>query len=323
MRHPTFFVFGVLVAVAAGVYAQSGGFPTRPRLTSLGVGVVAPATAGDVRASRLGVNTAPTGAAGNVELTTLNGIAPSDLARLSTTNTFANTASFNNTVTFALAGDGGVLGSSIYNSTIPQYTLYESDASAGSRSWSTSVNGNQLRDRVTNDAGDMVANFRTVTRSGITVDSIAYAATAFTINGTDVAPASGTFTASWDNACTTTPTATFDYQKLGNVVVVALVSVSAATCTSDTAQFETTGTPIPAALRPSTTARSPVFGDLTNNGLAVGGEFLMKTDGNIEIAMCTNGVSCLDGGWTGSGLKGINVQGTASGLHFAYMLGNP
>jgi hypothetical protein len=47
----TAILFGVLLAIAGGVIAQSGGFPSRPRFQSVGVGVAAPAGAGDITAT--------------------------------------------------------------------------------------------------------------------------------------------------------------------------------------------------------------------------------------------------------------------------------
>jgi len=67
MKHGRGFIAGILLALAVGAFAAGGGFPSKPRFASVGVGVVAPATAGDVQATRIGVGQAPAGASGNVQ----------------------------------------------------------------------------------------------------------------------------------------------------------------------------------------------------------------------------------------------------------------
>jgi hypothetical protein len=71
-------------------------------------------------------------------------------------------------------------------STGPALRFRETDAAANNRSWDVFVSGETFNLRVVNDALDSAVNFMTVNRTDNTVDSIALAATAITVNGVAV-----------------------------------------------------------------------------------------------------------------------------------------
>lgn len=137
--------------------------------------------------------------------------------------------------------------------------------------------------------------------------------------GISMTPSNGTFSAVFDNACTVDQTLTMDYQVIGNLVILHAASRSPASCTSDTGIFSTSGTPVPAAIRPANNSHFVVTGfgnNFQDNGTNVsfvclqigssGGMTLLKDPCNSA------------GSWTGSGTKGAGI-----GWHVAYMLGNP
>lgn len=63
------FSLGLALAISVGVLAQDSVIPSRLRVQSIGVGIQAPSTNGDIRATRIGLNTAPAGAAGTLTAT--------------------------------------------------------------------------------------------------------------------------------------------------------------------------------------------------------------------------------------------------------------
>ena len=227
----------------------------------------------------------------------------SDIARLSQSNVFTAT------------------GQRI-SATNPYYTLYETDGAADNKRWDFQVATEQFGAYVTQDTPVSADFWIQVERNGQVIDSVALTATAITANGVDMTPASGTFVANFDTACTTTPTVTFDYQRIGNIVAVKAVSFSGMPCTSDSTSFATTGTPVPASIRPTTvSAISPLIaGDGVNNGVAVDICIDIDASGNVFIERQTGaGTACAAAGWTGSGSK----SATPTGNGYAYMLGNP
>ena len=141
------------------------------------------------------------------------------------------------------------------------------------------------------------------------------------VNGAPVAlQTSGNFTASFNDACTTTPTATFGYVVSGGVVTMHVKAVSGFNCSSDSMSFEETGSfPVPANIRPTVTAgsvRSPMFACIDNSGGAWCAFVILSTGRMQMIRFDNNG---LQASWTAAGNKGF----LADGKMFAYYLGNP
>lgn len=68
----------------------------------------------------------------------------------------------------------------------PELRLIETDGAADNKSWGILANAEAFIFRTRNDAVSTSADFFTVNRTGITVDSLALAATTVTVNGQDV-----------------------------------------------------------------------------------------------------------------------------------------
>lgn len=128
---------------------------------------------------------------------------------------------------------------------------------------------------------------------------------AFTVNGITLTPLTGSFVASFDDACTTTPTVTFTYQKVGTVVTMTATATSGFNCTGDSTNFNTTGTPVPTGLRPTgSTAIGPELGSASclNNGTGADCLIAITTTGNVSIQIA-NGAA-----WTAAGNRFFATQ---------------
>jgi hypothetical protein len=133
--------------------------------------------------------------------------------------------------------------------------------------------------------------------------------------GIDMTPESGTFTATFDDACTTSPTTTFDYQKIGNVVTIWPVSTAGFPCTSDSANFTTTGAPVPASIRPAI-IQGNLIATATDNSVAGRATMGVTAAGNITFNWCAFAAACT-ATWTNANNK------SATALNLTYGLGNP
>lgn len=123
----------------------------------------------------------------------------------------------------------------------------------------------------------------------------------------------GSFTLTWTDACTTSPTTTVNYtlDDTGSVVTWDFSSMSAASCTSDSTSFTTAAGAVPAALRPDTGITIKVGGVRTiDNGT---GDNVLGclniTDTGVVLVLRSTASGCT-GGWTASGAKAVN--GTAN-----------
>jgi len=119
------------------------------------------------------------------------------------------------------------------------------------------------------------------------------------------APTSGTFTITWENACTTSPTTVVKYYQFNRVVTWNIAAMSAASCTSDSTSFATTTAIVPAAIRP-TTQQTSVSPFNLNNAVTALGCITVKTDGTVAAhppgTACTTNAA----GWLGSGNVAVN-----------------
>jgi hypothetical protein len=251
------FAFGVLVAAAAAVVAQPGGYPSRIIAQTVLVRSVGTATAAPVKSE----------------------------------------------------------------STTPLMEWAESDAAADNRRWRAYASSEAFRFDAVTDSGGVSGTYLEVQRTGSTVDSVNLLATQLLGNSVDMTPASGTFTVSWNDACSTTPTTTFDYQKVGNIVVLKAVSSAGFPCTSDSTSFLGTAADVPAAIRPSGAFASSAQlagdnGNIMNNGGNVRVRLTINTTGNVVLNNC-NAENCSTA-WTNSGNKAFSYIGD-----MVYMLGNP
>jgi hypothetical protein len=273
---------GALLPVALAVYAQSGGYPTRARFNSIGVGAAPPA------------------GNGGIAVTTVNGIAPSDFARLSQANTW-------NGGTQISRSTGGTVGwRSNYNDSV--FTDFVSSSSGVGYAGTSSnhpfrlLSNNAERIKIAAD-GSLIELDATV------IDS----------NGVDMTPASGTLTATFDDACGTSPTVTFDYQKIGNVVHLYADATSGFSCTGDSTNFITTGTPVPAAIRPTNASVcSNLISGFFDNGAAAAATLCVNSGGNVFFGRyATFGAG--SGAWTAAGVRNVPT----AGVNITYTLGDP
>jgi hypothetical protein len=230
---------------------------------------------------------------------TLNGVAASDFARLSAANTFT-------AVPFTI---GAASARIVLNDTSGAQSNWIQFTDNGTATWflgGDNVAGNLCGGSAANDLCIRATNAsaRLIYSQNDGVSSI------------DITPASGTVTASFDDACSTTPTATLDYQRIGNVVVMRVDDLSGFTCTGDSASFRTTGTPLPASIRPAENVVSAIQGGFTNNGTATQACWFIEASGNVSFNV--NATSGCAGTWTASGVRSM-----PTGLLISYPLGNP
>lgn len=139
--------------------APTGGIPSRPRFQAIGVNQAA-------------------GAAG-----TINGVAPSDWARLSQANIFTQSSTTNPAV--------------LASSASPLIAMNETDGAANNRRYYIAAIAEQFRMGLHDDTPAVATDFLTVDRAGTTVDSINLQATTVQANGSIIATgrlASGRFT---------------------------------------------------------------------------------------------------------------------------------
>ncbi len=113
---------------------------------------------------------------------------------------------------------------------------------------------------------------------------------------------SGSFTVTWDDACTTSPADTWKYVKVGDMVTV-MPQTDGINCTSDSAFFRTTGAELPAAIRPAI-AKIVFFGFGRDNGVLARTCLSLATDGNISFGIISSvGATCSVSSWTSSAAK--------------------
>lgn len=131
----------------------------------------------------------------------------------------------------------------------------------------------------------------------------------------DMQPSTGTFVVTFDDTCTTSPTVTFNYYKIGPVVTIAPASTTGFPCTSDSTAYKGTGADVPAALRPSTTSvvSSPINGVAVNNTAeAPAFEINIDSSGHFILMHCgaatATDFTCLNNTWTNSGSKNFVIS---------------
>lgn len=107
----------------------------------------------------------------------------------------------------------------------------------------------------------------------------------------------GSFTVSYDAACTTTPTQIWHYVKIGDMVTIT-PDDAGFTCTSDSADFRDTGFTMPSAIRPNTNVH--VYASVVNNGTKEFGCVKIAQTGGISIHKM---FSVCSQSWADSGVK--------------------
>ena len=112
----------------------------------------------------------------------------------------------------------------------------------------------------------------------------------------DMTPDTGTFTATYSGGFTTTPTATYTWARMGNVVVLFM---NILTATSNATSWTITG--LPAAIQPTRNQHCSVTNFEDNTVLGATGDVLIQA-GSGTMIVSKLGSS---GGWTASGTKGL------------------
>lgn len=128
----------------------------------------------------------------------------------------------------------------------------------------------------------------------------------------------GSFTASFTVACTTSLSRVFRYAIIGSVVTITAASTNTGTCTSDSASFSTASAVAPVAIRPSSGfVESPLI-KAENNGVQVDATIIISSNGSMSYAICNNlNSSCSSTSWTASGTKAAGVN---AGSSWSYVL---
>lgn len=197
--------------------------------------------------------------------------------------------------------DGGTVN---FDSNQPGLQLYDANASSNEKVWALEAIGTVLNWNACTDAFSC-SIFQQVTRSGATVTNIGLNATAVSINSEDITPSTGSGNVASTTGCTTSPTPTYSYTKIGKLVALAIFSFN---CTSNATSFTLTG--LPASIRPpSLAAVSAIATGLDNSVYAAAGAYVDSTG---VLTFYRNGSAT---GWTNSGVKGLS--GTAQ---FTYQL---
>lgn len=294
--------------------APTGGFPSRPKFASMGIGAAAPTGSGVGLASGTGprwdLNETDAAAdnrrwqfavnAEQFKIRTSNDALNSvvDALTIDRTGTSVDSVSIaptsgSLTVSANLALLTGATGA--------EFRWSELDAAVDNKLWYATAAAETLGFGTRNDAGAFGAEFITVNRTGTAVDSINFAATAVTINSVPAATAdSTTATVALTTGCTTTPNFDFRFAKAGNVVVISQTNTP--TCTSNAVTTGITAA-VPAAYRPAVN-QCVAYIAATDNGAGTVAAVQVQTDGDINWGEGA-GASCSALGWTSSGTKTI------------------
>lgn len=131
-----------------------------------------------------------------------------------------------------------------------------------------------------------------------------------TISG-GVAQTTGSFTVTWDDGCTTSPTSAVSWTLTGTVVTMVFGPMTPTTCTSDSANMRATSTAtVPMALRP--TASQYVVGVYTtDNGVHFTGAIGIGSNGIVDaVNNCAAG--CPGPSWVATGTKSVGFDRTTS-----------
>lgn len=269
-----------------------GGSP----VTSTGTLAVTTALSGVVKADGTGFS------ASNVSLTTeVTGTLP--VANGGTGQTALSALTANPSASIGLAAVNGSASTFMRSDAAPALSQAISPTWSGSHTFSSSIAAN----------GGIVATAATVGGQSVCLE-----------DGTDcpagVGETSGSFTATFADACTVSPTQTLDWVKIGNMVVLMVVAQSGFSCTSDSTSTVSGATDVPAGVRPSAASvsfRAP--GRFVDNGAGTDGCMTLNTTGQLAYGIWNTTTGCATSGWTASGSK----NATNVGFTVTYFVSNP
>lgn len=196
----------------------------------------------------------------------------------------------------ALGGANGDPAIQIKSAT-PALQLVNTGAAADAKTWSIAPTTTDLIFALYNDAGNTSNTWLKVSRSGATPTGISsWGPVAAGL--VDLTPDSGTFTCTL-TGCTTSPTGTATWTRIGKLVVLVLPSI---TGTSNVNTMTYTG--LPAAIQPATLSVQVMsIGSIENNSatVATGSASVAVGSGTITFYLA-GGVT----GFTNSGVKGLS-----------------
>jgi hypothetical protein len=144
--------------------------------------------------------------------------------------------------------------------------------------------------------------------------TISGTSTALVVGGVDLTPYGGTFTGTL-TGCTTSPTATFTWERVGKMAVVTL-GTNALTATSNSNACTITG--LPAAIQPSATETLvPCYG-IENNGVAalLGGALVTPGSGTITLYLYVS----VAAGFSSTGFTSSGAKGVTAAFSFSYTI---
>lgn len=250
---------------------------------------------------------------GSFRWASFNGATFSDFARISQENFFSRSESGQSIQRFTnlSAGTSAISIIQLGNDTAHLVWFGLTSSTFATPPWTGGPTGEQFFFGTDSNAPISIAT-NSVERIRIAGDGsvINLQATAVQVGGVQVATQeTGTFTGTLVG-CTTSPTATINYRRAGNIVTLWFTSGGALTGTSNAITLAVSG--IPAAIRPNSPAGRIQYGiclGLTDNGSTV-------TTG----VLCSVGIAGLEdrvtfynnfqsGGFTSSGTKGITLNG--------------
>lgn len=326
------FVAGVAIAIAFGVWAQAG-YPTRPRFISVGIGVgaIPPTESGKLLLT--GVSSGAQPVLGFDSTTPSLQMRESDAAANNRRwRQYVNGEQFVLDVVDDAGSGANWLTVDRTGTTVNEIVFSGSNFGTASNGL-LSVAGTTARFRATDTTSAANSCFEARNNSAavaffcasngasqvVTGDAAGDAvirtegATSklwFSINGTsgavDMTPEyTSTFTITYDNGFTTSPTQTARCYRVGNLVTI--TASAAMSATSNATTFDSTSTSIPTHCRPSASnAYGPNVG-ANNNGTSATAMVEIQS-GEVVINRCGAVTGTCDGGsWTNTGTKGVDA----------------
>lgn len=193
----------------------------------------------------------------------------------------------------------------ILSSSLPLMDINETDGSTNNKRWRFYSEAEGLFFTAGLDDQSADTTWMKVERTATTVDSVNISATAVQTNGVNITGVSTTATGTV-TGCTTAPTTTVRYNKVGNIVVG---EVDGVTCTSNATSFTMTGA-VPAAFQPARNQVIPC--SLQDNTTAAGDYYCVFSNGSTTLTFTKDG--------NGSGFTASGSKGTATNTTFSYIL---
>lgn len=332
MNRKAAFLFGALLSVAFATVAATGGFPSRPRFSSVGIGTAPPAGSGKMtmsdaavnlgfiesdqasgsQASRFQINSAELRYQICADAFASCSLTPLTIARAGNVTIAAPTGGAAlSVVPFASTSVSGIDMTATGNN-LSQMTL--ASGSAGQASISVNASGTEALCMTSNatagsgQCGMPAGKYGLATFVGQPIEL--HSAGGATVNGVAIATeTTGTFTFT-PSGLTTTPSCTVSYVKHGNLVTLKIGTAGTCTGTSNTTGGPgSTAAAIPAALRPTSYTRT--YAPCTNN----------TTDAQCVVEVQSIGflnVGC--GNSPGAGCTAAGTKGWSNAVTVSYTL---